>query len=269
MNEDKTAAASDHVGGTREVPDAGAKDDGAEDENDEDEEESPILPSSTYEHLVCRSCVLGSEYLRAAAGHEGWMMVVRSDEGGAKSRVATAQGHEAGAADWKDGWSVLGRGEVEGGASGVDKRLEGEGAAKNPAPGHDEAQHAGMKRKPSDDPASPSEANAKRARTESLAGGSDQLAPLPASATCSRLEPLPAIQALLARVEDGDYSMTFGDIFIEEGLREKICVCDRVRIQRVIWWSLLADTCCAPAVQRQSAIPDSRGGDLPAARGGR
>jgi E3 ubiquitin-protein ligase UBR7 len=47
-------------------------------EGDEDDDETRVLiPSDTYDGLICSACVKDNEYLRGQAGQEGWMTIER------------------------------------------------------------------------------------------------------------------------------------------------------------------------------------------------
>ncbi|KAI5449729.1 hypothetical protein NCC49_004094 [Naganishia albida] len=59
--------------------------------------ESPLLPSSTYQHLICASCTLKSPLLRRHAGTEGWLMIVPK------------AGTDASTTSWPERWEVIGR----------------------------------------------------------------------------------------------------------------------------------------------------------------
>ncbi|KAJ9093832.1 hypothetical protein QFC20_007045 [Naganishia adeliensis] len=65
--------------------------------------ESPLLPESSYQHLICAGCVLeGAACDGRYAGTEGWMMVVPAE--GRKEDVP-----------WAERWVVVGRGAEVGG----------------------------------------------------------------------------------------------------------------------------------------------------------
>ncbi|KAJ9092691.1 hypothetical protein QFC20_007291 [Naganishia adeliensis] len=76
--------------------------------------ESPLLPESSYQHLICAGCVLREPLVRRYAGTEGWMMVVPAE--GRKEDVP-----------WAERWVVVGRGAEVGG-----KRKAEEGESVGP-----------------------------------------------------------------------------------------------------------------------------------------
>lgn len=230
-------------------PGAGARsakrNDGEEDE--EDLEESPILPSSQYEHLICASCVVQNEYLIQAAGTEGWMMVVRAepahkDEGERENGVGLTK-------EWKDQWRVIGRvKEMENGGSKLEER------ARAISESNLTISQAGEKRKLDsavDDNADESKIRTKRTRVEegttstSISGAPsvdhvevDACVPKDTqSSRCSRPISVPSVRILLDAVKAGDTSKTQGDIFLVEGMREKICGCDQVSF--ILCWPFL------------------------------
>lgn len=53
----------------------------AVEEEEEEEEDGSIIPSESYDGLICGECVKGHHVLRDKAGIEGWMMIVPNDSG--------------------------------------------------------------------------------------------------------------------------------------------------------------------------------------------
>ena len=51
------------------------------DDEDEDEEIDVLIPSESYDGLICAGCVRSSDLMRDKAGSEGWM-IVEPQEGG-------------------------------------------------------------------------------------------------------------------------------------------------------------------------------------------
>lgn len=143
-----------------------------------------------------------------------------------RHRKEKREGGDGGAAigEWKDQWDVLGR---EGPRAADSNTVNPIKKEQNGAQDVRDSAATGLKRKAEDDVETSSASDGKKARVED----SDEIGAAtstPSTSTCTRPEPLPAVQALLAQVEKGDYSMTSGDLFIKEGLREKICACERV-----------------------------------------
>jgi len=68
-------------------PRAVAKADPDKEEEDEDEEEAVLIPSDTYDGLICAECAGGHPFIRHKAGTEGWMMIEASEEGGSSTVI--------------------------------------------------------------------------------------------------------------------------------------------------------------------------------------
>jgi E3 ubiquitin-protein ligase UBR7 len=51
------------------------------DEEDENEEKEVLIPSDTYDGLICAACVRRNAFLASKAGTEGWMMVEPTEDG--------------------------------------------------------------------------------------------------------------------------------------------------------------------------------------------
>jgi len=61
-------------------------------EEEEDEEEAPVLiPSNTYDCLVCGDCVKSSPVLEGRIGTDGWMIIEPCDDGKTEWRVVGRQ----------------------------------------------------------------------------------------------------------------------------------------------------------------------------------
>jgi E3 ubiquitin-protein ligase UBR7 len=79
--------------------------------DEEDDEARVLIPSDTYDGLICAACVEGNEYLKSKAGSNGWMLIGKKEDG--------------------EGYEVLGRGDqasTEGIETGVKRAREvGEG----------------------------------------------------------------------------------------------------------------------------------------------
>lgn len=50
--------------------------------DEEDEEKESLIPSETYDGLICAACVAGHPVLKDRAGSTGWMMIVPKEDGG-------------------------------------------------------------------------------------------------------------------------------------------------------------------------------------------
>lgn len=57
-----------------------------EDDEDEDEEAAVLIPSDTYDGLICAGCVQRHPFVRDRAGKDGWM-VIEPDESGSSWKV--------------------------------------------------------------------------------------------------------------------------------------------------------------------------------------
>ena len=177
---------------------------------------SPLLPSSTYDSLICGTCVVRNDTLRRWAGTPGIMMIARK-EGDEESTLV-----EDGGVDPR--WEVLnGKDDVVEAVVGMEK---------------DERKH---ERKDGPlDACGNEERSAKRPRTES----SSVIAPsavspvLPAESSTPCLGPPmnSTAQKVLSRLLDptpaseksGMGFIGEGDIFLTEGWRERWCRCPTV-----------------------------------------
>lgn len=217
------------------------------------ENESPILPSSTYSHLICSSCTVSNPLLTRYAGTEGWMMVVPS------LSPSPRDDEQPTTMEWKDKWRVIGRRE--------DTSVDG---VKHELVEQDKA--VGEKRKGLSSPSSPSPSsldNPAAKRTKLVVDSSSgppstttdspntPTAPAPAAvpvSVCTAPPPNPTAQAiihaLVASNSNPDSSTTAAaslktnaeaeagvgvkaDVFLQEGARESICTCPRVsRVSR-------------------------------------
>lgn len=79
-------------------------------DDDEDEEAACLIPSDTYDCLVCAACVDLSPFIAEKRGTEGWMVIVPDGEG----------------------WRVVGRIEEVNGSDGCNGVEEGETGTKRP-----------------------------------------------------------------------------------------------------------------------------------------
>ncbi|KAJ9123661.1 hypothetical protein QFC24_003432 [Naganishia onofrii] len=210
------------------------------------ENESPILPSSTYSHLICSSCIVSNPLLTRYAGTEGWMMVVPSLSPSPRDEEQTTT------MEWKDKWRVIGRRE--------DISVDG---VKHELVEQDKA--VGEKRKGLSSPSSPSPSslyNPAAKRTKIVVDSSSgppstttdspntpaAVAAVPVS-VCTAPPPNPTAQAIIhALLVTGTNPVSSttaaaslktnveveagvgvkGDVFLQEGARESICTCPRV-----------------------------------------
>ncbi|KAJ9098887.1 hypothetical protein QFC19_006226 [Naganishia cerealis] len=160
-----------------------------------DANESSLLPSSAYAHLICSACILSRPLLRRYAGTAGWMMLVPSD----RANDTTAE--------WAQRWNVIGRKEVVITES------------------NDVAGSIGEKRK--DPPVSLESHDAKRLKHDS----SDIPTTTVASTKCAAPPQNPIAQHVITALLDtsADDSITpldpKADVFLLEGAREAICNC--------------------------------------------
>ncbi|KAJ9107280.1 hypothetical protein QFC21_000727 [Naganishia friedmannii] len=180
------------------------------------ENESPLLPSSAYSHLICSSCTLSNPLLSRYAGTEGWMMIIPSP-----------QAHER-TVEWKDKWQVIGREE------------KSTGVLENP----DEARQTGEKRK--DTEVSDDTPTAKRTKLDlsdtTIATSATPTTSLATTSVCKAPTPNPTAQEIIAALrsstsktaDSGSSSSSssvgsrpIADLFLQEGAREAICSCPR------------------------------------------
>ena len=52
-----------------------------EDDDEDDEEKKVLIPSDTYDGLICAACVRGSAFIENRAGTEGWMVIEPRGDG--------------------------------------------------------------------------------------------------------------------------------------------------------------------------------------------
>lgn len=101
-------------------------------DDDEDEEALCLIPSESYDALVCAECVTGCPLLMERAGMQGWMIVEPSPEGtgfivvGRSETVVTGAKRENGEKDEGEK-----RVRLEDGADGRRERPEGDEQAKS------------------------------------------------------------------------------------------------------------------------------------------
>jgi E3 ubiquitin-protein ligase UBR7 len=50
-----------------------------DDEGDDDEDKTMLIPSDTYDGLVCAACIRSNPYLTMKAGTQGWMIIEPSE----------------------------------------------------------------------------------------------------------------------------------------------------------------------------------------------
>ncbi|CDZ97785.1 Uncharacterized conserved protein, contains N-recognin-type Zn-finger [Phaffia rhodozyma] len=195
---------------------------GAGPETDQDQE--PILSEDAYDHLICERCVLARPVLRDYLGRDGFPCLVRSEEG--------------------SGWTVEGLLEFDDGEEdeGEEGEGEGDGGEKNSAPEKDGTAEA-KETKPSDEPAKV---------INSTGLGKRPLSPSPSALSPSKKRKTTctypttsrssALGALITRreavylsrektgkvetVHDSEWKDGRADMFVQDGFRDRWCVCD-------------------------------------------
>jgi E3 ubiquitin-protein ligase UBR7 len=162
-----------------------------------DEDPSPILPSESYEHLICGECVRKHSILQRYAGTKGWQMVIptESKENG----------------DWKTRWKVVGKDIVHDFAPTGSPLSETEIKSST--------ESGSFKRKASVDAASSTE---KKQRLDLSTTSSK-------SKRCTAPSHNDDAQLIFRSLEDGSLiSGAKGDLFLVAGAKEAMCCCVEV-----------------------------------------
>lgn len=193
---------------------ASETDDDAASETSSDDLPPALLPGSSYDTLICGSCVRSIPPLRTIAGTPGALVVVR-DNLDAPWRVVDADVNQAEAT-----LDVMDAPEDDP-LSGDVRRLESE-------------QTIGTKRALSPDGLA--DIPPKRARGDtSLSTASVEDSTIPVKTVCVAPSPIPNIQAIYDGLDKTNEISTFtstlesaGDVFLTEGWRERWCQCSSV-----------------------------------------
>lgn len=215
---------------------------------------APLLPSSTYESLICGTCVLGNETLRKWAGTAGIMMVA-TEEGGKPSTLV-----EEGGIDPR--WKVL-NGENDSTQVVTSEKLDRKRERDN-----GELDVVGDEERIPKKPRTENDSVIIGSSEESLVSPTEGCAPCfapPINATAQHV-----LNRLLDPASQGSATgetafglVGEGDIFLTEGWREKWCRCPKVGFLTLhLLFDFTQKLCQVFPAPPKAPLPFRRGRDI-------